>query len=92
MDNIRAHVMISGRVQGVFFRMETQKTARQNHVTGWVRNTPDGRVEAVFEGGKDAVEKVLRWCETGPPHARVENMDVSRGTFQGEFSSFALQG
>jgi len=85
---IRAHALISGRVQGVFFRMETKRAADEHAVSGWVRNLPDGRVEAVFEGDKESVDAVLKWCELGPPHASVKHVDVRWQDYSGEFESF----
>lgn len=70
----RAHVYISGRVQGVFFRMATAEEARRLGLSGWVRNLLDGRVEAVFEGEESAVARMLQWCHNGPPHARVDSV------------------
>ncbi|MFO7984797.1 MAG: acylphosphatase [Desulfatiglandaceae bacterium] len=87
----RAHVMISGRVQGVFFRAETRETAQSLDLSGWVRNTPDGRVEAVFEGNSDAVQKMVEWCKEGPPSARVEHVDVDYADYIGEFDSFSVR-
>lgn len=75
-ERARAHVWISGRVQGVFFRAATQHVARQHGLAGWVRNLPDGRVEAVFEGRRRAVETLVAWCHEGPPAARVEHVEV----------------
>ncbi len=72
----RAHVFISGMVQGVNFRAYTRDQARRNGLAGWVRNLPDGRVEAVFEGEASAVERMVEWCHDGPPYARVEHVDV----------------
>ncbi|PKN83404.1 MAG: acylphosphatase [Deltaproteobacteria bacterium HGW-Deltaproteobacteria-1] len=74
MKNV--HVYISGRVQGVFFRAETQRTAVSLNLSGWVRNTEDGRVEAVFEGEDRDIDKMLAWCQTGPPRARVDQVIV----------------
>ncbi len=71
-----AHVFISGFVQGVFFRMYTQKEAQALELSGWVRNRPDGRVEAVFEGEKTAVEEMIAWCWEGSPSAKVTNVEV----------------
>jgi acylphosphatase len=68
---IRKHVWISGQVQGVWFRQTCADRARQLRVTGWVRNLPDGRVEAVFEGDSQAVEIMVAWCHHGPDRARV---------------------
>ncbi len=73
---IRAHVIISGRVQGVFFRAETQAMALQEGLSGWVRNLPDGRVEAVFEGENETVDRAIAWCRHGPRLARVDDIDV----------------
>ena len=76
MSVARARVVISGRVQGVFFRAEARARARSLGVAGWVRNRPDGAVEAAFEGSQAAVESMLRWCEQGPAGARVAAVDV----------------
>jgi acylphosphatase len=73
---IRAHVFISGRVQGVGYRYATVDTASQLGLTGWVRNLPDNRVEAVFEGAQVVVEEMIRWCHAGPPAAVVKNVVV----------------
>ncbi len=67
---------MSGRVQGVFFRDDCRREAIAAGVTGWVRNRVDGRVEAVFEGDPDAVDRLVSWCRTGPPSARVSDVDV----------------
>ena len=66
-DKARVHVVIEGRVQGVFFRASTRDEARARGLTGWARNLPDGRVEALFEGDKRVVENMLAWCRKGPP-------------------------
>lgn len=76
MEVARARVTVGGRVQGVFFRVEARDRARSLGIAGWVRNRPDGTVEAVFEGPRDAVESMLRWCEHGPDGARVDSVDV----------------
>jgi len=73
----RARVVIDGRVQGVFFRTEARARAGSLGVAGWVRNRPDGAVEAAFEGPRDAVESMVRWCERGPAGARVDTVDVT---------------
>lgn len=85
----RAQVVISGRVQGVFFRHETARRARSRGVNGWVRNLPDGRVEAVFEGTRDSVESLIRWCREGPSMAAVSSVDVEWQEPQRE-SSFSV--
>ena len=89
-ENIQAHVIIRGRVQGVFFRVETRKAARSYGVAGWVRNLPDGSVEAVFEGTRQQVEQVLEWCRKGPPLGRVDKIDVQWESATGEFNAFNI--
>jgi acylphosphatase len=74
---VRAHILVTGDVQGVFFRSGTRSEAHLREVTGWVRNLPDGRVEAVFEGEKDNVEGMVEFCRRGPPGSRVDDVDVS---------------
>lgn len=73
---IRAHVLVTGKVQGVGYRAATWDTATLLKLNGWVRNLRDGRVEAVFEGTPDQVEAMLRWCHQGPPAAVVDRVDV----------------
>jgi acylphosphatase len=87
----RAHVYVSGRVQGVFFRSETQDEAIRHGLTGWVRNLPNGRVEAVFEGEKENVEKLIEFCRKGPPGARVTKVDVTWEDYTGQFKSFTMR-
>ncbi len=87
---VRAHVWISGRVQGVFFRGSTEETAAALGLTGWVRNLPDGRVEAVFEGAEADVEKAVAWCHRGPGPARVEHVEIQRESSSGEFGGFRI--
>jgi len=86
----RAHVFISGLVQGVFFRFETMRRARRRKVTGWVRNLPDGRVEAVFEGEKADVEEMISFCHVGPPGAVVRDIKVHWEEPTGEFKDFKI--
>ncbi len=90
MAKKRAHVFVSGLVQGVFFRAETRDRARQLGVTGWVRNLWDGRVEAVFEGEDWAVERMVDWCHRGPRSARVDNVEVTYEEYTGEYDSFSV--
>lgn len=75
-ERTRAHVFVSGTVQGVYYRANTRDTAREASVDGWVKNLDDGRVEAVFEGPADAVEEMIEWCHTGSPAADVENVEA----------------
>lgn len=81
---VRARVVIAGRVQGVFFRHETSRRARSRGLGGWVRNRPDGAVEAVFEGPAQEVESMIRWCRTGPSLAEVTSVEVQWEEAQGE--------
>jgi acylphosphatase len=83
-ERTRAHVFVSGRVQGVYYRATTRETARKRGVDGWVRNLDDGRVEAVFEGDPGAVEAMVEWCHTGSPAADVEAVEVEYGDPKGE--------
>jgi acylphosphatase len=87
----RVHVYISGRVQGVFFRAETQRTAKGFSLTGWVRNIADGRVEAVFEGEDTNMEKMIAWCHIGPPAARVEEVLTEEEPYIDEFRDFSIK-
>ena len=89
--DVRAHVIFRGRVQGVFFRANTQGKAEEVGVLGWVRNLPDGTVELVAEGERARVEKLLEWCRTGQPHARVESADVRWSEGRGGFRSFEIR-
>jgi acylphosphatase len=75
-DRTRAHVFVSGTVQGVYYRATTRDTARERGVDGWVKNLDDGRVEAVFEGDEETVEGMVEWCHTGSPQAHVEDVKV----------------
>ena len=70
-------MLVQGQVQGVFFRDTIRGLARESGVAGWVRNRPDGAVEAVLQGPPDAVERLVDFCRTGPPAARVERIDVT---------------
>jgi acylphosphatase len=87
----RAHVFVSGRVQGVFFRSETKRKADSHSVNGWVRNLPDARVEAVFEGKEEAVKALVEFCKRGPSGARVTNVDLTWETCTGEFDGFKIK-
>ncbi len=89
--NARAHAIISGRVQGVFYRLETQRAARSHAVIGWVKNRVDGTVEAVFEGAQGPVEAVLEWCRQGPPHAAVTGVAVDWEPYTGKYNSFEIR-
>jgi acylphosphatase len=88
---VRAHVYVSGSVQGVFFRSETRDEATRNRLTGWVRNLHDGRVEAVFEGEEEQVEKLIEFCRRGPAGARVTNVEVVWENCTSELRDFRVR-
>jgi acylphosphatase len=87
---IARRVVVSGDVQGVFFRDSTRREANAAGVTGWVRNRPDGRVEAFIEGAPDAVARLVRWCGEGPRHATVDDVEVSEAEPEGH-ARFAIR-
>ncbi|MDA8173212.1 MAG: acylphosphatase [Nitrospiraceae bacterium] len=87
----RARVIFRGRVQGVFFRSFTQQTAAALDVSGFVKNLPDGSVEAVFEGAEPLVKETLNICRQGPPHASVEDMNIKWEPYSGEFRGFSVR-
>lgn len=90
-DLSRLKARIVGRVQGVFFRVSTRHQARQRRLTGWVRNCPDGSVELVAEGSRTACESLRRWCEQGPPGARVDQLEVAWEEPTSEFDGFEVR-
>ena len=87
----RAHIWISGLVQGVWYRASAKDVARRLGLRGWVRNLPDGRVEIVAEGDEEALKALIDWCWEGPPLARVENVEVVWEPYLGEFSDFTVK-
>jgi acylphosphatase len=89
-DPIARHVVVSGDVQGVFFRDCARREANALGVTGWVRNRSDGRVEAFFEGPRDAVARLVRWCGEGPRHASVRDVQVDEAQPEGH-DHFAIR-
>lgn len=90
MEKVRAHVIVTGQVQGVYFRAHTREQALSLEVAGWVRNRPDGTVEGVFEGEKENVGKLIEWCREGPPRAGVSGVHVNWEEYRGDFSSFGI--
>jgi len=90
-DRERAHVYVSGRVQGVFFRDATRQKAEELGLSGWVRNLSDGRVEALFEGPSDTVRQAVQWCEGGTPEASVDNVDADFEEAKGDLESFEMR-
>jgi acylphosphatase len=90
-DHERARVTISGRVQGVFFRDSTREKAEDLGLAGWVKNAPDGRVEALFEGPSQSVREMLDWCEHGPSQASVKSVDADFEEARGELEGFEVR-
>jgi acylphosphatase len=91
MEEARAHLFIDGRVQGVFYRGFAEDLAYSRGLSGWVRNLRDGRVEAVFEGKKKLVEEAIKECHSGPPGARVSNIEVTWEAYTGEEKGFHVR-
>jgi acylphosphatase len=87
---VKAHVIVSGRVQGVFFRGNTRNEAEKHGVSGWVHNLADGRVEAVFEGEKADVDKLISFAGNGPLGAKVRDLDIKWMDYSGEFKDFQI--
>jgi acylphosphatase len=88
---VRAHLLISGRVQGVAFRYYAVNNAQNLGIRGWVRNCWDDRVEMVAEGEKDKIKELIDWCYQGPRSAVVEKVDIKWEEYKGEFSTFGIR-
>ena len=96
MENIdkkmqRVHILITGQVQGVFFRQNMQEAARAFKVNGWVRNNSQGGVEALLEARQDKIEQMIKWCEKGPILAQVDSLNIKKQDYIGEFDSFQIK-
>ena len=89
--NIRAHLFVSGKVQGVFFRETARKKATKEGVTGWAKNLRDGRVEALFEGKESRVKKMVDWARSGPIWVKVDSLDVIWEDYKNEFKEFEIR-
>jgi acylphosphatase len=85
------HVIVSGRVQGVCFRMETMRAAAQMNVAGWVKNRRDGTVEGVFEGAAENVDALVNWCKRGPRMASVSEVAVRDVDYTGKYAEFCIR-
>lgn len=84
------HLLVSGRVQGVFFRQSTKEAAERLALAGWVRNLDDGRVEALAEGPRETLEQFVAWCRQGPPNARVDDVSATWSEATGELGGFVV--
>ena len=91
MDMKRWHVVITGKVQGVFFRAHLQRVARSLGFTGWVKNLADGRVEAIMEGSEINLPAMLDWCRKGPPCADVGKVEVTDEPYAGDYTDFNVR-
>lgn len=91
MNSKRVHLLVEGRVQGVYFRQGMMETAEKNNVLGWVRNLPDNKVEAVLEGNDSNVDAVVEWARFGPAGAVVQELKVTEEEYVGEFSDFEIR-
>jgi acylphosphatase len=87
----RVHLLIRGRVQGVWFRASARAEAQALSLAGWARNRPDGAVELVAEGPSETLERLIAWCRKGPPLARVDEVQIERGPASGEFRGFEVR-
>ena len=90
MKQQRVHILISGKVQGVFFRQALKVVAKKNNVMGWVRNLTDKRVEATLEGYNKSVNLVIEWAKICPANSHVDDIEVSNEEFKNEFSMFEV--
>ena len=90
MQQQRIHLLVSGKVQGVFFRQALKVVAKKNNVLGWVRNLTDKRVEAILEGDNNSVNSIIEWARVGPANSRVDGVEVSNEEFKNEFSTFEV--
>ena len=90
-EKVKVSVRIEGIVQGVFFRYSTRQQAEELGVNGWVRNLPDGSVECLLEGNRNAVESLMRWCHHGPPGAHVENVTAQWMEYTGDMRGFSIR-
>ncbi len=88
---IRIHLVVSGRVQGVLFRQSARAKALELGLSGWAHNLLDGTVEIVCEGDKEHVGKFVSWCKRGPSLAKVEHIDVSFEVYKGEWKDFEVR-
>jgi acylphosphatase len=88
MSHQRVRLFVTGRVQGVFFRQSLKAKSIQNDVFGWVKNLQDGRVECLLEGNEKNISVLVKWANSGPANAIVENVEVHNEKFDNEFTKF----
>jgi len=85
------HVLISGRVQGVWYRAFTKQKAEQLGIKGWVRNASDGKVEAIFEGEENKIDQMIDWCYKGPPLAKIKDIEIKKQQATNAFEDFSIK-
>ena len=90
-ESISVRLIVRGKVQGVYFRFNMQEVAMKNSVVGWVRNLPDGNVEALLEGNKEDVNQVVQWSKIGPENARVDEVKMDYGEYTGKYKDFIIR-
>ena len=90
-ESISVRVLVRGKVQGVYFRFNMQQVAMKNSVVGWVRNLPDGNVEALLEGKKEDVNQVVQWSKIGPENGRVDEVKMDYGQYTGKYKDFIIR-
>ena len=91
MENKSVHILVTGKVQGVFFRQATKVIAIKNHVTGWVKNLESGQVEILLEGEDQNVNSIVEWCHNGPANSRVDEIKIEQQKFSGQYSNFEVR-
>jgi acylphosphatase len=90
-ESISVRLIVRGKVQGVYFRFNMRQVAMKNSVVGWVRNLPDGNVEALLEGNKEDVNQVVQWSKIGPENARVDEVKIEYGQYTGKYKDFIIR-
>jgi acylphosphatase len=90
-EKVRVHIFVSGKVQGVFFRSNTQKKAKDLNISGWVRNLPNGRVEMILEGKREKIQELIEWTKKGPSFSKVDNVEIEWQEYIGEFKNFDIR-
>lgn len=91
-QNVRAHLIITGLVQGVYYRVSARKEALALGLTGWIKNRPDGAVEAAIEGNREKAVKFIDWCRQGPPKSQVSDVQLEWEDYKGEYQDFRITG
>ena len=91
MSLIAKHILVKGKVQGVFFRKNTKQVAEALNIAGWIRNTEHGNVEIFAQANKDAIEKLIEWCRHGPPKADVEDIEIKQAAIDKGIKNFSIE-